>query len=118
MSAIKFDAVLGGPGEGAWVHTHGMDEYGLPELEIRGIPNFLIEPAANILHAVTDYMLDSGKVIALGESFAVSDQIVFTFTKAVPLPGEEDHYDVERWLIADLPPNCLCERCRAEAELA
>lgn len=39
-----------------WVHTHGMDEHGPPELEIWDIPNFLAEDAARLLKHVCKYM--------------------------------------------------------------
>jgi len=87
-----------------------MDRFGLPELEIRNVPSFLAESAALILRHTCDYMLDSGRKVSLGETMGLSDRTVFQFVKSEPLPGEDEHYRVDRWEIAEV--ECLCEECR------
>ena len=62
-----------------WVHTHGMDALGLPELEIRDCPAYFGEAAARILRQVCDYMLDSGKVVKAGENMGISERTMFHF---------------------------------------
>ncbi len=91
MGRIELHHVISGQDTKGWVHTHGMDEYGLPELEIRDVPGFLAEDAARLLNHVCDYMLDSGNVIKLGETMAVSSRSRFRFIKSEAIPGEEEH---------------------------
>ena len=88
-----------------------MDRFGLPELEIRNVPAFLAGGAATILRTVCDYMIDSGKKVALAETMAISDQLVFRFEKAEPIVGQENHYDAERWQIVEA--ECVCSECGA-----
>jgi hypothetical protein len=113
MSKIQVHCVTSGEETKGWVHTHGMSNYGLPELEIRNVPVFLGVPASTVLRAVCKYMLDSGKQINLGENMALNEKVAFSFRKAVPIPGEEDHYKAERWELIDLACICQCEECRA-----
>lgn len=113
MSTIQVHCVTSGEPTKGWVHTHGMAEYGLPELEIRGVPVFLADPAAAVLREVCAYMLDSGKTIRLGENMGLDENTVFSFRKPISIPGEEDHYAVERWELIDIPDICVCDECRA-----
>lgn len=90
-----------------WMHTHGMEEAGFPELEMRGIPSFLAGPAANLLNSVCEYMTREGKRVAAGETMS-SHGAAFRFVKPVPLPGEEGHYEAERLQIVDIDRVCEC----------
>ena len=47
-----------------WVHTHGMDRHGLPELEVRGVPGLLFEYAGNVLNEVCAYHYSASFPIA------------------------------------------------------
>ena len=67
---VAYHEVIDGDNTNGWIHTHGMDALGLPELEIRNCPLFLGEFAAEILRTVCDYMLDSGKVVKAGRNHA------------------------------------------------
>lgn len=93
-----------------WIHTHGMDAIGRPELEIRDCPSYLGEAAARILREVCDYMLNTGRVVKAGENMGVSPKTVFHFVQPEPIPGSEDHYEVERLLIVDTGGHC-CDVC-------
>jgi len=115
MSKIQVHCVTSGEETKGWVHTHGMAEYGLPELEIRNVPVFLGVPASTVLRAVCEYMLDSGKRVSLGENMALNEKMAFSFRSAVPISGEDEHYKVERWELIDLLDFCQCEECRATA---
>jgi hypothetical protein len=108
---IECHHVISGTETKGWVHTHGMDQFGLPELEIRNVPAFLAVHAAAILRTVCDYMIDSGKKVALAETMAISDQSVVRFEKAEPMVGQENHYDTERWQIVEA--ECRCSDCGA-----
>jgi hypothetical protein len=100
---------------GCWLHTHGMDVHGLPELEVRDCPTFLAEAAAEILRSVCDYMLESDKVVKAGENMRVSANTLFGFVKPEPLPNSEDHYDVERLQITEAKP--ICNACKESDRL-
>jgi hypothetical protein len=93
-----------------WLHTHGMQELNLPELEMRNVPSMLVEAAALLLKEVCAYMQQPDIVVRLGETMAVSDQTRFRFVKADPIPGEEGHYEHERWQLAEI--DSCCDACR------
>ena len=90
-----------------WVHTHGMQEAGLPELEIRDIPAFLATPAANLLDDVCSYMVREGKRVSAGETM-VSNGAVIRFETPVPMPDHPEHYEFERLQILEVTPPCEC----------
>lgn len=116
MKRIDLHYVISGRDTKGWVHTHGMNQYGLPELESRDVPGFLAEAAAAILNTVCDYMLDSGEIVSLGQTMALSPRTRFRFMKPDPIPGEEDHYDVERWQIVEVEA-CCQDCCLKPSEL-
>ncbi len=103
---IEVHHIIAGDSTKGWVHTHGMAEIGLPELEVREVPSFLAEAAARLLQTVCRYMQEPGVVVRLGETMAVSDHTRFRFVRALPIPGEEDHYEVERWQLAEIELRC------------
>lgn len=98
--------------ESGWVHTHGLDQLGLPELEIRNVPPMFAEAAARILREVSEYLQEPGVVVKSGETMAVSPHTKFRFVTAEPISGDEDHYDVERWELVSLAQVCECCGCR------
>lgn len=106
----------GSPAHG-WVHTHGLDKFGLPELEIRGLQTFLYGMAGSILNQVGEYMIElkeEGRAINLGESMQLGDKFcIFQFAKLPPIEGHEHHYEVERWCLVE-PPGAhdFCEGCK------
>jgi hypothetical protein len=89
-----------------WLHTHGMDAHGLPELEMRLVPAYLADAAAGLLQQVCDSMLRRGTHVEAGETMEVSEVSRFRFIKPEALLGGEDHYDMERLQIVDLEPTC------------
>ena len=106
---VRFHWLIDGDTKG-WIHTHGMDVLGLPELELRGCPAFLAESAVHLMRSVCDYMLASGKVVKAGENMATSDRTMFSFAIPEPVPGSEDHYEVERLQITDVDQQ-PCDEC-------
>ncbi len=98
--------------DSGWLHTHGMDAEGLPELEMRHVPAFLADAAAGLLRQVCGYMLESGTSIRADETMSTSPRTRFKFVKPEPMPGEEGHYESERLQIVDHEPVCDC--CRLE----
>jgi hypothetical protein len=91
-----------------WIHTHGMADRGYPEVEVRGVPDFLAESAAGLIRHVCNYMLDEVVRINPGETMETSSRTRFRLIKSEPLPGEEDHYAVERLHIVDVAQVCEC----------
>ena len=87
--------------EDGWVHTHGLDALGFPELEARHIPGFLGEFADELLRATAWYMIVTGRRIHPGEEVPLSARTRFRLVTPKPFPGNEDHYEVERLLIVD-----------------
>ena len=83
-----------------WIHTHGMDKFNLPELEIREVPLILGQGAGAILNAVASYMINSGRTVKLGQTYQAKGELIpIEFTKLKPIVGTEDHYQVERWAL-------------------
>ena len=60
-----------------WIHTHGMAERGYPEVEVRGVPDFLAESAAELIRHVCDYMLDEMVRIKPGETMEIGQEADF-----------------------------------------
>lgn len=113
---ITVDAVVDGELTRGWVHTHGMDKLGLPELEIRNVtPNCLLVEASKLLNFVAQYVASAPKKVELGDtmSFGPNPAECFRFAKLPPIPGEEEHYRVERWTLVDIEQACLCGECAA-----
>ena len=96
-----------------WVHTHGMEEFGLPELEIRDCPAFLAESAVHLMRSVCDYMHTTGKAVRAGDNMRITDRTTFTFAIPEPMPGSDDHYKVERLQIVDIDQ----QSCDGDLEL-
>lgn len=94
--------------EDRWVHTHGMEALGLPELEIRNVPSLFVEAAMALLQHVCDYMQKPGVVVKAGERMATSPNTRFEFKASEPITGEEDHFEVERFELVGIEPNCEC----------
>lgn len=113
MERIQIHWVTSGKDTKGWIHTHGMDQHDLPELEVRGVPNFLAESAASLLRYACDYMIDSGREVRLGEVMATTERTRFRFVKSKPIPGEEHHYEVERWEIVEV--DVPCDDCGSTA---
>lgn len=91
-----------------WVHSHGMESLGLPEVEVRDVPAFLAEAAADLLREVCDYMIESGKRIKPGETMALSQRTRCRFLAAEPTPGDEAHYRAERLTVVEVKSVCDC----------
>lgn len=97
-----------------WVHTHGMARFGLPELEVRGLPLFMMAAAGHLINEIADYMLNE-KEVKLGENFGLGRFVVVQLAKLDPIPGDEEHFQDERWALID-PPGAegACECCAQE----
>jgi len=100
--------------ENGWVHTHGMARLGFPELEIKNVPLAIAPLAGVLLNEACDYIVNSGKKVTEGQTMQCG-MCVFRFETVEPT-GDE-HYNVDVWELADLPPRCDecgCEECSHE----
>lgn len=105
---VKVHAVNNGEHTKGWIHTHGMVEYDLPELEMRNVPLFLVPDAYRMLREICDYMLSSEKPVLAGHTMEMGN-VCFQFVTPVPIPGEDEHYREPRLQVAEYVP--LCESC-------
>lgn len=103
---IELHNVLGSDESGHWLHTHGMAELGLPELEIRAVPSYLADFAGRALRLVCEHMQEPGVKVRLGETMQIGPNSVVRFEKLSAIPGSEDHYEVERWAFAAVGMTC------------
>lgn len=115
---VRVEALTDGSG---WIHTHGMATLGLPELEMRNVPLFLVGGATRILNIIAAYMYDGKngqpgtRAVKAGETLRVGN-ITVGVDVATPLPGNEEHYVTERWLVTDAPMRGVCALCEAGDE--
>lgn len=110
MKVLRIHLVTGGEGTQGWVHTHGMDKFGLAELEIRGLPLFMGHAAADLLNQIADYMLNSGHEVKAGQMLQIGASACMVQADD-PIPGEYEHYLVPRWNVVDHPMaigSCAC----------
>lgn len=118
--SIQIHIVSTGVAEMGWIHTHGMTKFGCPELEMRGIPLYLMEPAAGLLNHIADYMIEqqqSGRTpVKLGHTMAVSRRTALKFVKLPPIPECENHFLEERWALSDEPMRGQCAECGEDHE--
>jgi hypothetical protein len=104
--------------ETAWVHTHGLRELGLPELEIRDVPRFMSAFAGELLNEIADYLLDPERPVRVGDLIELEPMGLIQLVPAEPQEYIiEGHYDHERWAIVDAPLEmCRCPVCQAKAK--
>jgi hypothetical protein len=115
-SVLRIDLVDSGADTDGWVHTHGLQALGLPELEIRGVaPRFLMPAAAMLLSNIADYMVNGGRRVAVGDAMVLDELTFVRVARAEPIPGEADHYQHERWTVLEVPESC-CPLCDDSVE--
>lgn len=81
----------------SWVHSHGMEKFGLPELEMRDVPLVFSFAAGVMINVVADYMFNE-KRVKLGE-VVEHDRELFYLMRLEPMKGQEDHYSCDRWAL-------------------
>lgn len=115
---VDVHAVSDGPAKG-WVHTHGLDKYGEPELEIRNVPMLFTGFACQILNHIADYMLNHAtKPILPGQKMEINRVtiIVFHETSADDKAGYDDnHYKVKRLRVDSIDTTGRCACCDPKA---
>lgn len=114
QKAIQVHAVTDGPAKG-WVHTHGLDKFDEPELEIRNVPALFTASACEILNHIADYMLNRAtKPILAGQNMEVNRVTVVKFheTKADDAGGyDSNHYTVRVLRVDSIDTTGICACC-------
>jgi hypothetical protein len=107
-----------------WVHTHGMNELGLPELEMKNIPLFLMRDAGKLINHIASYMhknKDGSNPVKLGQRFATNALCVVEFKKATPIEGQDYHYESEVWEVVSADEyykRAACNCCAKQSSQA
>ncbi len=113
LEKIQVHLVTGGDEQLGWIHTHGMEEWDLPNLEIRGVPLFLGPEAASLLNHVATYMVgikeEEDRRVQLGERMQIGPMAIFQFVELPPIKGDEAHFEYPRWALSDEPLRSMCE---------
>lgn len=61
-----------------WMHTCGLSEFGLPELELRNVPALYVKGAGDVLNTWGYYMVVEGQVIKAGERLGEGGPVPLT----------------------------------------
>ena len=109
--------VTDGPAKG-WLHTHGLDAHGKPELEMRSVPLFLGGAATGLLNELADHLLNDA-----ASPFVAGDLIGWGRSSIQVLEARPDedagydagHYRTTRLVLVDPPSDeCACDECARE----
>jgi len=100
-SAIDVHHILGGPTHG-WVHTHGLAQLGLPELEIRGVPAFLGAAASRLLVEVANHLAEGKDTAEAGVLIQLDKQPAIRLDALGPTDDyDADHFQAVRFCLMD-----------------
>jgi len=93
-----------------------MQQFGLPELEIKDIPLFLSHLAMHTLNQLADYMINYDVVVKPGERIGGFGPVPFKVVNAHVIPGDEEHYAYPVLQLIDMEEiPCAC--CNVEKKL-
>jgi len=95
------------PGEPFDYHTHGLEQYGHPEIQVLA-PGYCRAAMANLLWNHAERVINAGERFVEGETDAV-DGVVCGYQIA---PGDSGE-DEPRLRIIDVPSACQCSACVA-----
>lgn len=93
LEVLQIHGIIDGDETRGWVHTHGMQSHGLPELEIVGLPLFMVPPATSLLNEIADYMLNEDAEVLPGQRMQIGRVLVGFVAPLEPLKGGENHYE-------------------------
>jgi hypothetical protein len=114
---IVVHQVTDGPAKG-WIHTHGLDAHGKPELEIRNVPLFLGGAATRLLNDIADHLLNDAVSPFLPGDLVTGGRTSIQVLEARPDEGggyDEAHYRTPRLVLVDAPGDaCACDECAKE----
>ncbi len=107
LRVITLYIVSDGPAKGC-AFTTNMENFDLPNIEIRNVPLFLIEGAFDVLNATAEYLLNTTDEVKLGQTLGLSDRCAVRFEKLDPVEGSPPE---GRWTLTELPMACGQEDC-------
>ncbi len=117
MREIVVHHVTDGPAKG-WIHTHGLEAHGRPELEIRNVPLFLGGAATGLLNDLAEYLMnDAVSPLVAGELIAWGR---WSIQALAARPDDDagfdpEHYRTTRLMLVDAPSDgCECDECARE----
>lgn len=102
---VQIHLVTDGDDTKGWIHTHGMDALGLPELEIKGIPLFMGTAACALLNEFGRYMMENpDRPVLEGQNIQMGPAL-FSVKECPRLSIDEGdgHYTVRRLELVDSP---------------
>lgn len=113
---IQIVGIVDGP---SWYHTQGMRLFGLPELEIVGVPRYLYLAVGSLLNEIADYMINKDGVVSAGQTMQVGPSPPCMFIES---PGREEidsaWYDGKEVLrIVDFEGNVGCAACPGDEHM-
>ncbi len=113
---IVVHLVTDGPAKG-WLHTHGLDAHGKPELEIRDVPLFLGSAGTGLLNDLADHLLNDAASLVAGELVAWGRSSIQVLEARPDDEAGYDaaHYRTTRLVLVDPPGDaCACDECAKE----
>lgn len=82
-----------------WVHTHGMKQFGCPDLEVRMVSERGKEPTSQLLPRLTNYLIKHGPVFKDGCRLSIVQGLCsIIFKHYCEMPGEK-HYQNDYYRI-------------------
>lgn len=119
QKAIVIHAVTNGDSTKGWIHTHGMQAFDKPELEIRDIPLFMSGYAMMLLNSLADYMINYDAEVLPGQRLGGFTPVNFKVVNPHPIEGDEEHYAYPVLQLVDLDeipcPCCEVDKVLKEA---
>jgi uncharacterized protein YegJ (DUF2314 family)/tetratricopeptide (TPR) repeat protein len=98
-------------GGGIWIHSHGMQKFGLPEIEIDGIPPGFASSGLRMMFMVAETLLAAANKGALDFRSPLSiENTPFLFNTAISPRDDEEHFPIGSLRIlpylSDYDPHC------------
>jgi len=78
--------------DGLWIHTHGMQKFGLPELELEAVPNEFEVEASKLLFLIAQTLLDMGPIQGSQAGPFPIQSAPYSFTMTMKKPDDEAHF--------------------------
>lgn len=77
---------------GLWLHTHGMQKFGLPELELESVPNEFEFEASRLVFMIVQTLLDMGQIQGSHAGPFPIQSAPYSFTLTMRKPDDEAHF--------------------------
>ncbi len=102
LHIAKLYIVSDGPAKGC-AFTTNLENFDLPNIEIRNVPLFLADGAFDVLNATAEYLLNTTGEVKLGQTLGLSDRCAVRFERLEPVEGSPPE---GRWTLTELPMAC------------